>query len=172
MMSAMSSRLAMIRSNQRRRILARSLGSALAQGPNALSAASIARTVSAWPKRGTLAISAPVAGLWIASTPSPTQAPSMRHWLLSRVGSASFMGRASGEGTAYNKGCDDWHRTPDPVYLLLLVAHARAAVSPYPCPSPDGEGGPHAADGANRHHGLYQDSLIRTCRPSRAFRWT
>src|SRR5579871_1539863 len=104
MMRAMSSRFWMMRSNQRRRICARTFGSAFAQGPKARSAASIAPTVSAWPKRGTRAIGLPVAGLSTGSTPAPTHLPSMRHWLLSRVGSASFIGKASGFGRTITEG--------------------------------------------------------------------
>src|SRR5271166_1752401 len=92
MMSAMSSRFMMMRSNQRRKIWARSFGNAFAQGPKARAALSIAPTASAWPKRGTLAMSAPVAGLSIGSTPSPTHFPSTRHLSLSSEGSASFIG--------------------------------------------------------------------------------
>ena len=89
----MSSRFCSMSSNQRRRICARSFGSAFAQGPKARAAASIERTASAWPKRGTLAMSAPVAGLRTASTPSPTHLPSTRHLSLRRVLSARFIER-------------------------------------------------------------------------------
>src|ERR1700733_4587781 len=54
MMRAMSSRLAIMRSNQRLKICARSFGNLFAQGPKARCAASIAPIVSASPKRGVL----------------------------------------------------------------------------------------------------------------------
>ena len=88
----------MMRSNQRRRICARSFGNVFAQGLKARCAASIAPIVSASPKRGVLARTAPVAGLAIGRVPSPTHFPSTRHLSLSSVGSASFMGRASRVG--------------------------------------------------------------------------
>src|SRR5271154_6124695 len=98
MISAMSSRLAMMRSNQRRKICARSFGNVFAQGPKARFAASIAPIVSASPKRGVLARTAPVAGLAIGRVPSPTHFPSTRHLSFRREGSASFIRRASSVG--------------------------------------------------------------------------
>ena len=99
----------MMRSNQRRRICARSFGSAFAQGPKARSAASIAPTASAWPKRGTLAMGSPVAGLSIGSTPSPTHLPSTRHWSLEQGGIGEFHGEPPGFGrTLTERAGDDY----------------------------------------------------------------
>ena len=89
----MSSRLAMMRSNQRRRIWARSFGNVFAQGLKARCAASIAPIVSASPKRGVLARTAPVAGLAIGRVPSPTHFPSTRHLFLSSGGIGEFHGK-------------------------------------------------------------------------------
>src|ERR1700722_20104516 len=107
MISAMSSRLAMMRSNQRRKICARSFGNVFAQGPKARCAASMAPIVSASPKRGVLASTAPVAGLAMGRVPSPTHFPSTRHWLFRSEGSASFMGRASRVGAYIVKRAGD-----------------------------------------------------------------
>src|ERR1700683_833718 len=121
MMSAMSSRLAMMRSNQRRKICARSFGNVFAQGPKARCAASIAPIVSASPKRGVFASTAPVAGLAMGRVPSPTHLPSTRHWLLRSERSASFMGKASEvggliakrEGDGEAEFCASGRRLPD-----------------------------------------------------------
>src|SRR6185312_16723280 len=98
MMRAMSSRFCTMSSNQRRRMRARSFASIFAQGAKARWAASIARIVSASPKRGILASTAPLAGLAIGRVPSPTHFPSTRHLSLRSEASASFMGRASKVG--------------------------------------------------------------------------
>jgi hypothetical protein len=75
MIMAMSSRLAMIRSNQRRRMPERSLAVFRDQALKASSAFSIACVVSAAPKRGTFAMTSPVAGLVTGTDGSPVQAP-------------------------------------------------------------------------------------------------
>ncbi|MNG25925.1 hypothetical protein D3C84_1108440 [compost metagenome] len=77
---ARSSRLASIRSNHLRSLLARSLAVRARQAGSALSAASMARRVSLAPIFGTLPMISPVAGLltlrvWPLS--ASTQAPSI-----------------------------------------------------------------------------------------------
>jgi hypothetical protein len=90
MMSARSSRLAIIRSNQRRRIWERSLASFFDQVRKASSAASTARVASAAPKRGTRATISPVAGLPTDWAGSPIHWPPTRQASTSRLGSLSF----------------------------------------------------------------------------------
>ena len=90
--SASSSACAICRSNHLRRIAERSLASSLLQVLNAFSAASMACLVSAVPRRGTLAISSPVAGLVTGISGVPTHLPSMKHWFFRSVMTFLSMG--------------------------------------------------------------------------------
>ena len=79
MIAARSSLFASIRSNQRRRIAARSLASILRQAGMAALAASMARRVSSAPIFGIVPIFWPVAGLktsMVSPLSASTQAPS------------------------------------------------------------------------------------------------
>ena len=87
--SARSSRLSRISSNQRRSRLERSLAVFFAQAGNARSAASTAAVASAAASRGTLASSTPLTGLVTGVAGVPVQAPSIRHCSRSSDGSLS-----------------------------------------------------------------------------------